>query len=177
MPVRFVTALLGLTLLLPRPAPCQVPADSLTAGDLVRYAAGPVLVRPAERPRARLLALKPSGLSVIPLDSDRAVEVPLDELRMLEVARGTKDIRGILSVVAGAAGCAAGSAILTARDNGDLGAYVGGCFAGFLVGGTAGWFVGRSIRDPRWLEVELGGAPPGAGAGLSLGVRVRTRVR
>ena len=152
----------------PRPSVGQVTASSLETGEHVRYR---LLNRSSGTHRfeeGSFQALSASNLTVFDNRSKQTLDVSLDAIRSLDVARGTRDLRWIGGALLGATGCALLGSYLGSQGDKDAGAAVLGCMVGFPVGAIAGFFLGRAIEGPRWIDVELGSIGAAATVGFSV---------
>lgn len=138
----------------------------LSPGEQIRYRMKSDVPRDGAFTRAAFSGFDDDQLVV----KDREARIPLDEIGRLQVARGTRDIRWPGLFIGGAAGCGAG--ILVADTDGvedpELQRVIG-CGIGAGIGMLGGYLVGATIKEPRWLDVDVGMLGP---ARLGLAVRL-----
>ncbi len=178
---RALTACLALVLATPAAIAFgeDAAAGPLLEGDRVRLAAPSV---GPKRVVGQVLATREEGLR-LRLEDGREVEVPLADIRHLEVARGRRS-----KTVEGAAiGALTGAVVLVAAliaDRGVCDEDLGGCKAygtvavmGAIPGTLLGALIGSQVKTDRWKRVPQHqratlciGPTPGKGVAVSLSI-------
>ncbi len=141
---------------LPCASAAQIPADSLVAGDHVRYELTSSFDHLPEKGEGTFEALGLTAVFLSAVDdtqSHTTFELPRELVDDFQVARGTENIGLPVAIIAGGVGCAIGFSL--ANNTGDQSGGIGACFAGTLVGGGIGFVVGSRISEPRWIDVDM----------------------
>lgn len=125
-----------------------------TEGETIRYELRNRDGRPSRRVRATFRDYRGSDL-LVALEA-QSIKVPLADIRGLQVARGTRDVRWLGFLLGGVAGCGVGIAVSTTSgtEDPDVNRVVG-CAAGAALGMLGGYLVGSILQEPRWIDVDI----------------------
>jgi hypothetical protein len=145
------------------------PAPAPTAGDRIRYAGRPDT---ADLVPARLISLDGDSLvfeRFVPGEPGRWIAGALatDSVARLQVRVGRRRHAGMGALIGGAVGAAVGLAC--AAEEGDDFVSPEQCFAGFTVmGAGAGLLIGLLVRTDVWAPARLPSGAERSGAGLRI---------
>lgn len=162
--LRRLMALVSASVLFFAPHASGQDLSDLKPGDWVRYdtlasvSADDPLLGEVSTIESELLRIRAGG---------ELLEIRIESLHRLQVQRGTENYRWPGGIVGAGGGCGVGLLL----DDDDSLPDVFSCGAGLVAGGVAGYFVGRLVKEPRWVDVEL--APANGGVQVGLSVRLR----
>lgn len=141
---------------LPGASAAQIPADSLVAGEHVRYELTAPLDDIPEEGEGTFEALSVTAVTLSGLEDFEllgSVELPRQLIDDFQVTRGTKNVGLPVAIALAGVGCAIGFSL--ANDTGDQSGGLGACFGGVLAGGTVGFVLGSFITGPRWEDIAF----------------------